>query len=64
MWAVVCCTRQLQNGAGAYGGNDGTHRLLIERLRQQTMDLTVYTSQLRYRFPTALHEALAIAQSG
>jgi nuclear pore complex protein Nup93 len=60
----MCCMRQLRSGAGVYGGNDGTHRLLIERLKQQIMDLTLYTSQLRYRFPAELHEALALAQAG
>jgi len=35
----------------------------IDDLKQINMDLTTYTSQLRYRFPANLHEALARAQS-
>jgi nuclear pore complex protein Nup93 len=37
--------------------------MMIDDLRQKSMDLTMYTSQLRYRFPAHLHEALAMAQS-
>lgn len=36
---------------------------MIEDMKQKNMDLTTYTSQLRYRFPAHLHEALARAQS-
>jgi nuclear pore complex protein Nup93 len=46
-----------------YGGNEGTKRLQIDKLKQQNMDLTTYTSLLRYRLPAHLHEALARAQS-
>jgi nuclear pore complex protein Nup93 len=36
---------------------------MIDDLKQAHMDLTTYTSQLRYRFPAHVHEALARAQS-
>jgi nuclear pore complex protein Nup93 len=36
---------------------------MIDDMKQKNMDLTTYTSQLRYRFPAHLHEALARAQS-
>ncbi len=36
---------------------------MIEELKQTNMDLTTYTSQLRYRLPAHIHEALARAQS-
>jgi nuclear pore complex protein Nup93 len=61
LWAVICGSRKLMSAQ--YGGNEGTRRMMIDRLRQQNMDLTMYTSQLRYRFPAQLHEALARAQS-
>ncbi|KAF7884964.1 hypothetical protein EAF00_010782 [Botryotinia globosa] len=63
-WTVLCCNNQRTSLMNAqYGGNEGTRRLMINQLRQQNMDLTTYTSQLRYRFPASLHEALARAQS-
>lgn len=37
--------------------------MMIEDLKQKNLDLTTYTSQLRYRFPPHVHEALARAQS-
>lgn len=64
LWTIVSCNRKrsfLMNSE--YGGNEGTKRILIDKLRQQTLDLTTYTSQLRYRLPDHLHEALARAQS-
>jgi nuclear pore complex protein Nup93 len=64
LWAVICGSRKRTELMSAqYGGNEGTRRMMIDRLRQQNMDLTMYTSQLRYRFPAQLHEALARAQS-
>jgi nuclear pore complex protein Nup93 len=64
LWAVICNSRQrIELMNGQYGANDGTRRMLIDQLRQESMDLTTYTSQLRYRFPANLHEALARAQS-
>jgi nuclear pore complex protein Nup93 len=36
---------------------------MVEQLKQITLDLTTYTSQLRYRFPPHLHEALARASA-
>ncbi|KAH8820449.1 Nup93/Nic96-domain-containing protein [Xylogone sp. PMI_703] len=64
MWTILCCNRQrsiLTNGQ--FGGNEGTRRMMIEDLKQKNLDLTTYTSQLRYRFPAHVHEALARAQS-
>ncbi|CAD6443368.1 4ce156c7-7455-4d9e-8807-ef260a6d0af1 [Sclerotinia trifoliorum] len=64
MWTILCCNSQKTSLMNAqYGGNEGTRRLMIAQLKQQNMDLTTYTSQLRYRFPASLHEALARAQS-
>lgn len=61
-WTVLACTRQRdQLSTGAFSGNEGTRRLIIEQMRQMVLDLTTYTAQLRYRFPPALHEALARA---
>ncbi|KAH8593204.1 Nup93/Nic96-domain-containing protein [Bisporella sp. PMI_857] len=62
-WAIGCTSSQLASMGGVYGGNDGTRQLFVEQLRQDTMDLTTYTSQLRYRFPPSVHEMLARAQS-
>ncbi len=64
MWAVGCCNSQRAALANSqYGGNEGTKQQMILTLKQSNMDLTTYTSQLRYRFPAHLHEALARAQS-
>ncbi|KZZ91480.1 nucleoporin-interacting protein NIC96 [Moelleriella libera RCEF 2490] len=64
LWTIICCVRQreqLMNGQ--FSGNEGTRRMMVEQLKQMTLDLTTYTSQLRYRFPPALHEALARASA-
>ncbi|CRK32546.1 hypothetical protein BN1708_005806 [Verticillium longisporum] len=64
MWTVLACTRQREQlSTGAFSGNEGTRRLIIEQMRQMVLDLTTYTSQLRYRFPPMLHEALARASA-
>ncbi|VUC35124.1 unnamed protein product [Clonostachys rosea] len=64
MWTVVCCVRQREQlSNGQFSGNEGTRRLMVEQLKQITLDLTTYTSQLRYRFPPHLHEALARASA-
>jgi nuclear pore complex protein Nup93 len=46
-----------------FGGNEGTRLAMVDELKQMNMDLMTYTSQLRYRFPASIHEALARAQS-
>ncbi|KXX76011.1 Nucleoporin NIC96 [Madurella mycetomatis] len=64
LWTIVCCTKQrerLMNGQ--FSGNESTARLMIEELKQMSIDLTAYTSQLRYRLPPHLHEALARASA-
>ncbi|KAF4981182.1 hypothetical protein FZEAL_2951 [Fusarium zealandicum] len=64
MWTIICCVRQRETlTSGQYSGNEGTRRMMVEQLRQMTLDLTTYTSQLRYRFPPHLHEALARASA-
>ncbi|OAA76712.1 nuclear pore protein (Nic96) [Akanthomyces lecanii RCEF 1005] len=64
MWTIMCCVRQRgQLGNGQFSGNEGTRRLMVDQLKQMTLDLTTYTSQLRYRFPPHLHEALARASA-
>lgn len=64
MWTVICCTQQRERLAtGQYAGNEGTSRDLQIQLKQMCQDLTAYTSQLRYRFPSSLLEALARASA-
>lgn len=64
MWTVICCTRQRERlMQGQFSGNESTARLMIDELKQMTVDLTAYTSQLRYRLPPHLHEALARASA-
>ncbi|KUI60683.1 Nucleoporin NIC96 [Cytospora mali] len=64
MWTVVCCTRQRDRlASGQFSGNEGTSRDLQVQLKQMSLDLTTYTSQLRYRFPSSLLEALARASA-
>jgi nuclear pore complex protein Nup93 len=64
MWTIICCHKQrerLMNGQ--FTGNESTARMLADELKQISVDLTTYTSQLRYRFPPHLHEALARASA-
>jgi nuclear pore complex protein Nup93 len=49
--------------SGQFSGNESTARMLADELKQISVDLTTYTSQLRYRFPPYLHEALARASA-
>ncbi|PFH61538.1 hypothetical protein XA68_17041 [Ophiocordyceps unilateralis] len=64
MWTIICCLRQREQLTnGQFSGNEGTRRLMVDQLKQMTLDLTTYTSQLRYRFPPHLHEALARASA-
>ncbi|KAF4985286.1 hypothetical protein FDECE_16676 [Fusarium decemcellulare] len=64
MWTIICCVRQREQlTSGQFSGNEGTRRMMVEQLKQMTLDLTTYTSQLRYRFPPHLHEALARASA-
>jgi len=64
MWTIICCTKQrerLMNGQ--FSGNQSTARQMVDELKQMSVDLTAYTSQLRYRLPPHLHEALARASA-
>ncbi|TQW00859.1 nuclear pore protein (Nic96) [Cordyceps javanica] len=64
MWTIISCVRQREQLTnGQFSGNEGTRRLMVDQLKQMTLDLTTYTSQLRYRFPPHLHEALARASA-
>ena len=64
LWTVACCVRQRERLLGGqFSGNEGTRRAMCDALKQVTLDLTTYTSQLKYRFPPHLHEALARASS-
>ncbi|XXG97138.1 hypothetical protein Hte_003433 [Hypoxylon texense] len=64
MWTITCCIQQRDRlTSGQFSGNEGTRRIMCENLKQISLDLTTYTSQLRYRFPPHLHEALARASA-
>jgi nuclear pore complex protein Nup93 len=64
MWAIVSSTKEIERlMSGGYAVNEGTNRALVAQLRQQIMDLTTFTSQLRFKFPSYVNEALARAQS-
>lgn len=65
MWTVVCCTKQRERLLGSQfsSGNESTARLMVDELKQMSIDLTSYTSQLKYRLPPHLHEALARASA-
>ncbi|KAK8130160.1 nuclear pore protein [Apiospora kogelbergensis] len=64
MWTLVCCMKQKERlMSGQYSGNEGTRRMMFGGLKQMTMDLTTYTSQLKYRFPPHIHQALARASA-
>ncbi|CAK7209261.1 nuclear pore complex subunit [Sporothrix curviconia] len=64
MWTILCCTQQRERLLGGqFSGNESASRRLADDLKQICVDLTAYTSQLRYRFPPYLHEALARASA-
>ncbi|KAK0674506.1 Nup93/Nic96-domain-containing protein [Cercophora samala] len=64
MWTVVCCTKQREKMmSGQFTGNETVARQLYDELKQMSVDLTAYTSQLRYRLPSSLHEMLARASA-
>ncbi|KAJ2905148.1 hypothetical protein MKZ38_006225 [Zalerion maritima] len=64
LWTIVCCTQQRDKMMnGQYSSNEGTRKQIVEQMRQISLDLTAYTSQLKYRFPPHLHEALARASA-
>ncbi|KAH6608106.1 hypothetical protein Trco_004419 [Trichoderma cornu-damae] len=64
MWTIISCVRQREHLVnGQFSGNEGTRKMMVEQLKQMILDLTTYTSQLRYRFPPHLHEALARASA-
>ncbi len=64
MWTIISCTKQRERlMSGQFSGNESTARMLATGLKQMSVDLTTYTSQLRYRFPPHLHEALARASA-
>jgi nuclear pore complex protein Nup93 len=64
MWTITCCMNQRERLlSGQYSGNEGTRRIMVDNLKQISMDLTTYTSQLKYRFPPHLHQALARASA-
>ncbi|KAI1869162.1 uncharacterized protein JN550_006149 [Neoarthrinium moseri] len=64
MWTITCCVRQRERLlSGQYSGNEGTRRMMCDNLKQISMDLTTYTTGLKYRFPAHLHQALARASA-
>ncbi|KAK5661506.1 hypothetical protein OQA88_11410 [Cercophora sp. LCS_1] len=64
MWTIICCSKQREKLlSGHYSGNESTARMMIDSLKQMSIDLTAYTSQLKYRLPPHLHEALARASA-
>ncbi|KAI0798819.1 Nup93/Nic96-domain-containing protein [Xylaria sp. FL0064] len=64
MWSITCCIRQRERlMTGQFSGNEGSARQMCDNLKQMSIDLTTYTSQLRYRFPPLLLEALARASA-
>ncbi|KAK4454975.1 putative nucleoporin nic96 protein [Podospora aff. communis PSN243] len=64
IWTIICCTKQRERLlSGQFSGNESTARMLVDELKQMSVDLTTYTSQLKYRLPPHLHEALARASA-
>ncbi|KAH6670796.1 Nup93/Nic96-domain-containing protein [Halenospora varia] len=64
MWSIYAINQMRdQFNNSQYTGNDDVRTGIVADMRVKSMDLTTYTSQLRYRFPADLHEALARAQS-
>ncbi|KAI1825098.1 Nup93/Nic96-domain-containing protein [Xylaria intraflava] len=64
LWTITCCIRQRERlMSGQFSGNEESRRMMCDSLKQIGMDLTTYTSQLRYRFPPHLLEVLARASA-
>ncbi|KAM7206293.1 putative nuclear pore protein [Rhypophila sp. PSN 637] len=64
MWTLICCTKQRERLTGGNFLGDATAaRGMIDEMKTISVDLTTYTSQLRYRLPPSLHEALARASA-
>ncbi|KAI2641944.1 Nup93/Nic96-domain-containing protein [Xylaria nigripes] len=64
MWTITCCIKQRERLMSAqFSGNEGSRRMMFDGLKQIGLDLTTYTSQLRYRFPPHLLEVLARASA-
>ncbi|KAI0433281.1 Nup93/Nic96-domain-containing protein [Xylaria sp. FL1042] len=64
MWSITCCIRQRERlMSSQFTGNEGSRRQMCNNLKQMSIDLTTYTSQLRYRFPSHLLETLARASA-
>ncbi|EHL00594.1 putative Meiotically up-regulated gene 87 protein [Glarea lozoyensis 74030] len=64
MWALQSANEaRAHYMASQFSGNEGARKQLMDEMRQTSLDLTTYTSQLRYRFPAHLHDALARAQT-
>jgi nuclear pore complex protein Nup93 len=64
LWAILCCNNiRTRMASTQFSANDATRQQMIDQMKQMNMDLTTYTSQLRYRFPEHIIEALARAQS-
>jgi nuclear pore complex protein Nup93 len=64
MWALQSANQaRAHYMASQFSGNEGARKQIMDEMRQTSLDLTTYTSQLRYRFPAHLHDALARAQT-
>ena len=62
MWTIICCTKQRERlMTQQFSGNESTAKMVMDNLKQMSIDLTAYTSQLKYRLPPHIHEALARA---
>ncbi|KAJ2978316.1 hypothetical protein NUW58_g7535 [Xylaria curta] len=49
MWTITCCIRQRERlMGGQFSGNEGSRRMMYDGLKQISIDLTTYTSQLRW----------------
>jgi nuclear pore complex protein Nup93 len=64
MWTLHCC-QMLRAGLenSQFRAEQGTRSNMIHDLIQTQTDLSTYTSQLRYKFPNYVYDALARAQA-
>ena len=59
-WAGKSCEQQRLRMVNAqYNSNEGTRRLMIEDLKRQAKDLTMYAGFLVYRLPPSVNDMLA-----
>jgi nuclear pore complex protein Nup93 len=60
LWTIRCCSQERSFlTLREYGGNEGTRRQMIDRLKLIAKDMMMYSGFLRYRLPASVNDTLA-----